>query len=298
MRVTDKNYRIEDRFVQKVDLFIKRREKNWDHLLLYDGEEGVGKSTCAIHHAYYIAHKLGFTFTHKNIFFDPNEMMKFAAETEGQVIMWDEAAFGAMGAQWQNQIQQKLIMCLMTARKKRHTWLFLIPELHKLNFYFINRASAVIHVYTPDDITRGNYVYFGKLSKKRWLMSQILNSAKKKMISFKKYDFRGSWSSCALIENLIDEKEYEAAKDKAIRDAFADDTSGNIWKTRALRNHEMLHKLAVRLKEETGVSIVQIAKFLNVSHSHLNRGKNLAQKHPDILGKGRFELEPERALIP
>lgn len=293
MFVTDKNYHLEDEFTKKVTLFLKRREKNWDHLLLYDGDEGVGKSTCAVHHAYYIAELLGKKFSHKNIFFDPEKMMKFASETEGEVIMWDEAAFGGMSAQWQNQIQQKLIMCLMTARKKRHVWLFLIPELHKLNFYFIKRSVGIIHVYSQDDINRGKYVYFGKSRKNRYIIPQLLAASKKKMISFKKYSFRGAFGKDALISELIDEGAYEKAKDEAIMKAFSGDSAGNIWKERAVRYHHMLYVISEHCKLHYGMSQAHMARILGTNDRLIGRGKDLPEKHPEIFrNKGNRPRQP------
>jgi|SRR6056297_664578 len=283
MKVTDKNYNLEDSFVEVVDVFLKRREKKWDHLLLYDGEEGVGKTTCAIHHGYYIAHKLGKRFSHENIFFDPEDMMKFASETEGEVIMWDEAAFGGMSAQWQNQIQQKLVMCLMTARKKRHTWLFLIPQLHTLNFYFIKRAVGIVHVYSEDDINRGKYVYVGKRRKVQTIIPQIMNSSKKRMISFKKYSWRGAFGKDALIGNLIDEEIYEAAKDAAITKAFSGDSSGNKWKESSIKYHFKLYLLAQHCMDNYGISQRDIGRIIQGNHMEISRGKELLKKNPEIL---------------
>lgn len=283
LRVTDKKYWMEKNIIKKTDFFIKRFNKNFDHLFLYSGGEGIGKSTCAVHHGYYYAHRLGKKFTHKNIFFDPEEMMKFAANTEGEVIMWDEAAFGGLSSQWQNQIQQKLIQCLMTARKKRHFWLFLCPMLNKFNFYFIWRATGIIHVYSNDDITRGRYVYYNKERKEKFIMPQLMNKTKRMLTFKKKYSFRGTWGKDSLIENIIDADAYEKAKDDAIMKAFSGEQVGSRDRESAMRYHMRLYLLSQHCLDNFGMSQADIGRIIKGNYKMVSRGKDLYENHSNML---------------
>lgn len=209
--VTDKQYHIDDAIKQRLDFFIERQKHNRDNLILIDGNEGDGKSTAVIGWAYYIAHTIGKPFTVDNVFFDLEEMTKFAAKTEGQVIVWDEAALGSMGEDWANKSQKLLIKTLMVARKKRHFWFFVIPRFHKLREYLVmDRAAALFHVYSPDGIERGSVAYYRQKSLQ--MMYDYIRRTRRrdynKFVNFRaKYVLKGF---------VIDKEAYEKKKDEAI----------------------------------------------------------------------------------
>lgn len=203
--------------VDIMDLAIERYKHNRDSLFICDGSEGDGKTTMTIGLAYYLAHKLSKPFTVDNLFFDVEKMMKFASETEEQIIIWDEACTMGMATSWQNRIQQKLIKVLMMTRKKRHFFFFNIPKFRKLNEYIVDRALGLIHVYSPDMIRQGHFVYFKKDEKDTLYEWQKERGKKTYKIG---WSLRGSFSHP---KNIIDDVEYEKRKDQAILDIFKDD---------------------------------------------------------------------------
>ncbi len=209
--VTDKKYYLDENLKAVMDLCITRQKKHFDHLWVVDGNEGYGKSTMVLAPAYYLAYKTGATFNVKeNIFFDLDSMLERASKTERQVLVWDEAAIGGMGMQWQSKTQQKLIQMLMVARKKGHFWFFVIPKFFKLNEYIVvDRAIGLIHVYSHDDMTRGRFVYFDRKKKN----SLYYEYQRKKIRSYKKYTFHAKFTNT---QHLIDMKEYDKMKDQAI----------------------------------------------------------------------------------
>ena len=203
--------------IEKMDLAIDRFKHERDSLFICDGSEGDGKTTLSISLGYYLAWKLGKPFSVDNVFFDVEKMMKFASENEAQIIIYDEACLMAMATSWQNKIQQKLIKVLMMARKKKHFFFFNIPKFRKLNEYIVDRAIGLVHVYSPDMIKQGHFVYFKK-DQKDWLYENQKERGKK---TYKMgWSFRGSFSNP---KNLIDNVEYEKRKDEAIRSIFKDD---------------------------------------------------------------------------
>lgn len=208
--------------VEKMDLAIKRYERNRDSLFIVDGSEGDGKTTLAISLGYYIAHKMGKPFSTANIFFDVEKMLKFAATHTEQVIIWDEACTMGMGMSWQNKIQQKLIKVLMMSRKKKHFWFFNIPKIRKLNEYLVDRAVGLVHVYSPDLIKQGYFVYF-----KRDSMLNLYEWHKER--GKKKYNigYDGRPGTFSNPKGLINEAEYEIMKDQAILDVFKDEKKEN-----------------------------------------------------------------------
>lgn len=278
-------YYIEPKLMEKIQLMKKRREKKFDHLILVDGEEGFGKTNWGSHFCHATSKVIGIPYTNKNIFFDPDKLMDFAANTEGQIIHWDEAAFGAMSTQWQNKVQQKLIQCLMVARKKRHIWVFLIPYLDTLKTYFLRRCVGIVHVYSRDDIERGRYVYINK-KKKYVILNQV--QQRRQQISFKKYSFRGSCNW--VLPKLINEDLYESEKDEAIKKAFSEDNGTNDTnKDKYILEHYRFALLASELKERTGMSNRAIANWFDVRHNikinhmHISRGLKLVDKYPNLI---------------
>lgn len=280
MTETDKNYYIEPRLKDKLDYFAMRQKKKFDHLILLGGNEGIGKTTCAVHIGYYFAWKTGKQFTVDNIFFDVDDLMKFAAETERQVIMWDEATLGAMSMQWQSKVQQKLVQCLMMARKKGHLWLFCIPYLEELKPYFIKRAAGVLYVYARKDVQRGRYVYFNNKAKKDLLIQKQKRVA---YMSYKKYSFRGTFNDVIGTHKVIDEDAYENKKDDAILKVFSGQNPDNAWKERFDKLKINVGSLSILLNETYGVTIRDIAKSSDMSKSFVHSCIELARKHNNYL---------------
>ena len=208
---TDLDYYMNDDLISLLDLTIKRQKRKWDNLLVVDGEERGGKTTMVKTMAYYIAWKKKQHISLENFFFDPQELLKFAISTEEQIIVWDEAAFGGLSTSWQSKMQQKLCTMLMVTGKYRHTYIFIIPSFFRLNRYMaLDRSSGLIHIYSPDMLSRGSFTCYNR-SQKTW----IYNSYRKSETYGKVNSFRGQFT-LKNTQNIIDEVEYEKKKDEAI----------------------------------------------------------------------------------
>ena len=259
MKVTDKDYFVDEKAVEKLDLVIERHKYGRDSMFIVDGGEGDGKSTATVGWAYYVAHKMGLPFSVDNVFFDCEEMMKFAATHESQIIIWDEAATSGMAMNWQNKTQQKLIKILMMARKKKHIWFFVIPKFWKLNEYIVDRAIGLFHCYSPDLIKQGYFVYFKK-EQKDFLYERMKD---KKIKSYKNgWCIRSTFVKKGFV---IDEEAYEKKKDAAILSVFKDD---NVKQETDVSKR--LSKLIVSLKDE-GKSAGEIAKLMGITSEAVNK---------------------------
>lgn len=219
MKVTDKDYYMDQNLVNALDFITKRQSKKWDNVIIIDGDERVGKSTFSWAIAYYLAFKTGKKFTHENIFFALKDMLNFARSTREQVIVWDEAALGALSSDWQNRSQKALIKMLMTCGKYNHTWIFILPSFFELKKYIpVRRSICLIHCYSPDNIQRG---YFTLYNKKK-MKNLYLNEALRKFENYgKDYNFHGRYTKYA---GIINEEEYDKKKDKAILSIAGDDS--------------------------------------------------------------------------
>jgi len=268
VKVTDKDYYLDGYLREFLDKCYIREEKNHDNLTIIDGYEGFGKTTLGIAMCYYYAYTYKKAFSCKNIFFDLDSMLKFAATTERQVILWDEAALGGMAMQWQNKTQQKLVQILMVARKKRHFWIFIIPKVFKLNEYIaVDRAIALINVYSSDQITRGKFAYFSK--EQKTLLFDYYR--RKHLRAYRNYkSFVGKFTNT---DNLVDMQEYDQMKDNAIEHAFAESSIG-------LRDSEkQLIKLKYKVSAIFDFKAQDIANEMGVGLQTIYDWRKLSLKH-------------------
>jgi len=201
----------------KVDLMIHRSSgnKQFDNLVLIDGNEGYGKTTMGVGLAYYVAHKTGKPFPRdtSHIFFDLDEMFKFAINTKDQIIMWDEASAGGLSQEWWNKSQLKLIKLLMIARKKRHFFIFIISKFYLLRPYIIDRAVGLIHVYARRETELGRFCYYKKKGK-----DLLYRNCRSRKFEYWKYiTVKGTFVNCMSKRlNLIDLDIYDKRKDEFI----------------------------------------------------------------------------------
>ena len=215
VRVTDKNFYMDDRLYSKINLMIKRCTQpnpKKDNVLLIEGGEGEGKSNLSFQVAYLVSYKTGRSFTSKNIFFKADKLLEFAQNTENQIIIYDEPSLDMLGAEWYKKEQLNIIKLLMTARKKRHFFIFNITKFYKFAEYIVvDRAIGMIHVYSRNEIEPGRFVYIRKKSIE-W-MYRIYRRSKQR--TYKKYtSFRGTFPDFP--EGIIDTDSYERKKNYAI----------------------------------------------------------------------------------
>jgi hypothetical protein len=211
MIVTDKKYKLDYTLKQNLDFILERRKKKWDCLIIMDGPERSGKSTFARQIAYYLAYARGMTFTAQNIFFDVEDLLERSYATRNQMFILDEAAFDAMGEDWQNKTQKLLIKFLMVAAKYYHDVIYIIPKFKKLRSYIAqDRSFCLIRTYAIHNMHKGFFEAYS-VSKKNMLYDLELQ---KKYDHNVKPDFRGRFFEEP--EQLVDMEDYEKRKDDAI----------------------------------------------------------------------------------
>lgn len=201
--------------ITMLDKLIERVEKhNFDNLLIIDGDEGYGKSTLAVQIASYVSYKTTRKFDVNNIFFNIEDMIKFARSGNKEIIIWDEAALGGLSTEGYNKSQIVLTQLLMVARKKNHFYIFVIPKFVRLKEQIFDRASTLIHVFSYDRIKRGHFYYFNTSTKNRlyanWKLKRNLANLGYGRFKLFKGEFGNNFG------DLIDEGEYDRKKDEAI----------------------------------------------------------------------------------
>jgi len=256
MIVTDKRFYLDNALKDMVDLCIQRKDKKWDNLLVIDGMERSGKTKLATTIGYYYSHATGKPFSVDNVFFDPEKLMEAATQTRQQCLIWDEAAFGGLSTQWQSRIQQKMNAVLMTTGKYEHLYIVIVPSFFRLNRYLaIDRSIGLLHVYTPDLVTRGFFTCLN-MQEKTW----IYNNNRKSETYGKNISFRGKFT-LKNTEGLIDEAAYENKKDEAIAN-FVRSENPDTWK---LKLQELQFRISMMLDTK------QAATVANVNDSTVRR---------------------------
>ena len=261
MLVTDKKYYMEKDLVPNLDFLLERNKKGWDNVLILDGEERSGKTTLGKQIGYYLNFKKKKNFTVDNIHFCPEEMFDYAMEQRQEVIMWDEAALGAMSEDRYKQSQQLIIKMLMTAGKYNHNYIFIIPKIRKLSDYIAeDRSIALLRVKSLNNIDRGFFDLFGK--KKKNLISQF---ERKKQKYFIKRDMRGRFFSYENTDKeVIDLAAYEQKKDNAIKSIINQDKKKKSYQI-------YFKKLVEHIKKNKLMTYKEVAGLIDKDASFISR---------------------------
>ena len=250
---------MEKEIVELCNLMIKRVDKKWDNLMIIDGKERVGKSTFAKKPALYIAKKLGKDITLDNVFFNIEKLNQFILDNNKEVIIWDEAALGGLGSQWQNDIQKRLITTMMTCGSHNHTFFFIVPSFFKLSWYLsVHRSLGLINIFSPDLLSRGSFKCYNTLQK-AW----IYNNFRRSETYGNTCSFRGQWNEKG-VENLWDDTKYEEKKRRAIeeynliRKRQKEETISKLWELK----YKIATKFPVKYAAELlGTTIESIYKW-------------------------------------
>ena len=271
--VTDLNYYMDNALYAKIKLMINRvthKTNKKDSLLLIEGGEGEGKTNLAFQVAYLVKYETGREFTTKNIFYSAEKLVKFAQNTKGQIIVYDEPALDMLGGEWWKKEQLDLVKLLMMARKNRHFLIFNITKFYKFNEYIVvDRSIGMIHVYSRHEIEPGHFVYIKKKA-----VEFLFNSYKSsKRRDYRKYSsLRGTFPD--FVEGILDMEQYERDKDRAIMSVG--DTKVSKWKQDLDKFKGMVGKLKCPIKtkedlaEQMGISRRTLTNWLD---NYTKKGK-------------------------
>ena len=273
-KVTDKKYYMDDRYIEKLDLMIKRMTGSGtdDNLLIVDGDEGQGKTEFAVGTCYYISHKTGRPYTTDNIFFDLEQLIKFTSETKNQIIHLDEGILGLLSTHWWKKNQQKFLQLVMMARKKRHFIIICVPKFYKINQYVIEeRSIGLVHVYSRKNLQKGRFCYFTKDAKAKLYSDWT----KRKIKNYKQhYKFHGSFvKAIGKVFTPEQEQEYEDKKDEAIMSLSKEEEQ-----TKTQKNMKKLKYQIHKILKENKIPILKSAKHFGVEPKSFSTWGNVDNK--------------------
>jgi len=264
MIVTDKEYFLENKLLEKLDLMVKRLGGTDDCVVTIDGDEGMGKTNIASAICYYIAYNTKRVYNVDNIFFDLDKLINYASKTKEQIIHWDEAALGGLSTQWWKQNQGKFMQLLMIARKKKHFIVMCIPKFNYLReYFFVDRSIALIHVYARQNLHKGRFFYFTK-RKKEALFEYWKRRRVRLYIKFK--SFGGTFPKA--MEKIFSPEElakYEGKKDYAIISLAAPE--------KVDKNLQRLKELELKMYTLPGITQKKMAEHFGIREDSMSKRK-------------------------
>lgn len=295
--VTDVEYYMDPAIRRKL-IFLARRctEKNFQNVLITEGKEGYGKSTCTAGQSYYMAYLMKRPL---KLFFNVDYLAEEAKHNKDEVYIWDDAAISGLTLEAYNKEIIKFIKVLLLARKKRHTYFINIQEVFRLKEPIVSRASGMTRVYSPDEVTLGKFVHY--LEKPLQKLYFDWQHGKKK--NYNKYvNLRGTFSNC--LYDIFDENEYESLKDESIlsignQHKHEADEKKQFVESLKYENKMLKYALSI-LPEQLGITQKDLSKSIGYSHKTISNWKN----YKDIAPRVEFspvteaKKETKRFIIP
>lgn len=274
------NLYIDDKLYEIVKLSHEREVRsNNDTCIIFSGKVGTGKSNITTLMCAAKSYLSGRVYNVNQVFFDPEEMLKFGTTTADQIIHFDEGVFGLLASDWQNKFSKLLMKFLYVCRKKRHFICIAIPDFFKLkDFVALERSVGLVHTYLRNGVEIGRFVYFRE--KKKEALYNVWKRSGIKAFN-KWYSFRGSFPKS--LPYILDEEAYEKKKDIAIAGIMSDDKSS--YNKEKIQLDELKMKVAF-LPEVMGISQKELAAFLDVAPRTLQIRKLNALKGGFSLEKG------------
>ena len=282
MIVTKFHYPLEKTYLEKLDLMIERcvtKKSKKDAVLIFEGNEGEGKTTFSVATGYYVAEKTGRHFGADCLFFNLREMIDFAKQTENKIIIWDEPALEALSTDSRKRVATDLTRLLMMARKKRHFIMINMAKFYKFNEYVIvDRPLALVHVYSRKNLYSGRFLYI----RKKNLEPLYLDWKYKKQRNYKKYahpKVRGVFPDVLNPDyknNVLSEfdvKSYEKRKDEAIL-SIGTKENLNYWREENIKLKWAIYQMPIIQEEK--------AKICRVTTRTISKWGHLPEKYPEL----------------
>ncbi len=182
-----------------------------DRVFVYDGREGVGKSTVAMQHAFYLDNKL----TLDNVVFTSKDFKsRIRSLSRHRALIWDES-FKGLSSKGALSKENRKIVTLLQECRQRNLYIFIVlPTIFLLETYAaIFRSHALIHA--------GSYKHNFKLRYYKvynYTNKKLLYLLGKKLYNYSKPKITRSYRFYSKLPPTIDPKEYRDKKEEAFKD--------------------------------------------------------------------------------
>lgn len=260
------------RLYSALETIYYRVQNKLDGCIIITGKVGSGKTNVAkgISGTWQDFFKNQFEL--KNIFFDAIEVVKFTDDetTETEAILYDEAIQGASGRDVITKAGNLLKVTMITKRRKKHLYIFIVDEIKELSKKIISRCNLLIDVdykkVSQEKYIKGLFkMYSGAEAK------DMFNLMKKGVIGTIK-DYRPKKKKRIMYAKLyediwFEEREYDKKKIKetALITEKENDKQNKLMQQR---------NTAVIALLDNGVTQQKVANLLGLSRSSIQDIKN------------------------
>jgi len=213
IKYKDKEIEVPTVILLIVEKFKKKIKRKLDGVVIITGEVGSGKSTMAQLIAGLHEYNMDRELSIKNFTWTSQGLVDFTdrEDNETESIVFDEAISGGTGRDSITKIGNALKITLVTKRRKRHLYLFLVDEVQELSKKIISRCDYMINVKFKDrNYNRGHFELF-----KRKELLELYYAFKNQKIRYLEQWERKShiiYNFKDYTNVFINEKEYEDKK--------------------------------------------------------------------------------------
>ncbi len=181
------------------------QKRDFDHVLVVDGEEGSGKSTFA----FQLAKILDPNFNLSKVCFTPDEFINAVTSAKKhECIVYDECGTGLSSRSSLSEVNILLVNLMMEMRSRNLFVILVMPTYYMLDKYCVlHRAKGLFHIYLRDG-RRGYWTYFNKQRMKKL----YLQGKKTYDYNGVRYLFFGRFRG----QYMVDETKYRARKRKVL----------------------------------------------------------------------------------
>lgn len=267
VKVTDRNYYMNEWLKANLDILKKALYDDYDCFLVVSGRERFGKSTLAGQIAYY----LDPTYNIDRCVFTPDQFHGAVDNAKKyQAIVFDEAHGSLNSKESMSSVNRKLTQTFTEMGFKNLIVILVLPSFFELGKYpAIHRSNLLLHVYK-----RGSFLAFNYKKKKK-----IHLFGKRGYVISEKANFMGDFTKFFPLEK----KEYDKKKLESTS------TPKNVLTKKEIRWIEQRNLLIDCLANEYGVKNIDISRKIGVRDAVISKilkrnGQNLLPSDTILLG--------------
>jgi hypothetical protein len=269
VKVTDKQFGMDGYLANNLEPLRDSVKKDWDVVICIDGGEGMGKSVLAQQVAYF----LDPTFTVERMTIGLKEFEEAIQKAKPHTaVVGDEMMRLLNSRSAMTNVNKRIVELLAECRQKNLYIILVMPSFFDMDKYgALWRTTALIHVYTGNEMKRGFFSFFDYDKKKRL----YLHPQGKKYYNYKcvKPNFIGRFSNVY----VIDEVGYRKKKADSLKRDKEDDKDSPT----ARDNKERLAKLIIYLHDKIKMTYAQIGNLIDVSGDTCQKKAYRLRKTPE-----------------
>ncbi len=229
-------------------------EKNTSVVFIIDAHSGMGKSTIGVQCGSY----LDPNFSLAKVYYDPEDFLKGLSNAKKEDFFMYDEAMPISSRSSLSKVNRMMTQAMSMIRSKNIYVVFCINSIFDLDKNLaLHRANALIHLYGDNFIDRGKFATFFKAKDDTIDRLKMLYLHGKKFYSYSKprANFYGNFPP----DFLLDQKEYDKKKDKAVNDFLSQIAPAS------KKSDATSENLAYYMKNTLKITVKEIADVANVT---------------------------------